>query len=51
MVIVWVVFHDISPFFVLIGGFVWRWACFKGFIIAKNIIFLFLAFSVRLWGK
>ncbi|EJB84355.1 putative membrane protein [Helicobacter pylori Hp H-9] len=26
-------------------------APFKGFIIAKNIIFLFLAFSVRLWGK
>ncbi|EJB60933.1 putative membrane protein [Helicobacter pylori Hp H-41] len=23
----------------------------KGFIISKNIIFLFLAFSVRLWGK
>ncbi|EJB21967.1 putative membrane protein [Helicobacter pylori CPY6261] len=26
-------------------------APFKGFIISKNIIFLFLAFSVRLWDK
>ncbi|ENH59691.1 putative membrane protein [Helicobacter pylori Hp A-11] len=35
--------------------FDWRFclalSAFKGFIIAKNIIFLFLAFCVRLWGK
>ncbi|EKE90222.1 putative membrane protein [Helicobacter pylori R038b] len=35
--------------------FDWRFclalSAFKGFIIAKNIIFLFLAFALYLWGK